>query len=222
MAAIDNRDAPLPHVKRPAGGHRLERWRKSRLPPPPISPPPLKGGGKGVVLLDFLDVDVFLDQLSVNRITRSRFSDAVTQHDHIISYNLFSCAFLAILSRIGPVAQSAFNVDLTALFYVLTNNFSQFAPGDNVVEVDRFLLGLGLGVLPGVIRRQAELGDCLTGSQAPRLRIPHHVPDQGNFIEVHNLILSASGSAGFSHRNRSSFPPPMLRNEDQLMLNLGY
>lgn len=114
----------------------------------------------------------------------------MTEHNHVVGHDLISRALGAVLGDVRTIAQSTLDVELAAFLDVLLDDVAEFAPGDDVVEVDRFLLGFRLGIVPGVIRGQAEARDVRAGAQAARLRIPNHIPDQGDFIQVHILFLS--------------------------------
>jgi len=115
----------------------------------------------GEVLFDVLDVNILFDQLRADRVS-ARCGRLVPQHDHVVGHDFFHRPAGAVLGDILAIPQAAFDVDFTALFDVLLDDFTQLAPGNHVMEVDGFLLRFCLRVLPGVIRRQAEPRDRLT------------------------------------------------------------
>src|SRR5688500_16686547 len=60
------------------------------------------------------------------------------QHDHIVSYNFSAVILFTVCSFPGPGLEATFDVNLGTFFQILTDNFAELAPGDDIMELGLF------------------------------------------------------------------------------------
>ena len=99
---------------------------------------------------------------------------------------LAAAVFVLKFSR----AQPAFNVNLPSSGEILGTGFSELPENHNVVPFNTLLL-LPLFVRVGLVGRNRETDDWLTGRQIPQLRISAQISDNHALFKDMTLLLCA-------------------------------
>jgi len=114
---------------------------------------------------------------------------AAAEHNHVIGDYFGAVVFLAVLIFPAACLQVTLDVNLAAFSEILGTNFSEAAPGYDVVKLGGVLF-VALLVFPDAIGSQAKIGDGNALGSGAGFGVAGEAADEHNFIEVHTQYIN--------------------------------